>query len=976
MKIALFTDWHLHKWMSFGVDENGLSKRLNDQIQVSEKIKNFLLEQKIKRLIFGGDLYHKVGEVPVECMNVAHDFFRFLRENNIEYDLVGGNHDFINRKFPQWYHYASRPFELVNLGEEEAQIKLINYIDEVNYDEIVGFDIVVAHKQPNLVNEYGIKFDGVDWERLAENNRYVFFGHYHERTILSGNCFIMGSVMPLTFADTNDRGMWVVETNDWSVNFHAIPSPRFITVETPDQVKHDDGNYYRVLHADKRVEDNNVVTVIEPKYFDERLKSTDFNGILNEWVAINEKDKSYIEAVESTITTKIQTTGDVFNGRLVSIDITDFLSIGEIQYKIENGFILVNGRNDIFDSNGSGKTSMFEAIYWCLFGETTKGLTGDDVVRRGFKDCKVTVELQDTEKKIFVTRSRKGGISILVDDGGTVAPNIVEGYKLSDAQNILESILGFDKNVFLASCYFSQESLSMFTHLGDADRTNMITRLLGFEKYDDLYVSFKTASSETFKTIDEKHAEIDKDEVEIRVEENNINNMENTMGELNNDILNYENHINRLKRELGQLNEKMHELNESKDVKVDWVDIDEKILQLTKQEETMIKQSEQLYVEINAISPKISDKHNEITQLVTEARGHNSRIDEYRREIDNLSNSNFGERCDKCGSTITQDNIQVFIDEKLKKIEELSATITNFRGKANTCEIEMKDLEEKKKKLISEREQYDTNFIRQEIKTLNTQKDDAVKKSKEIEIERTRVQTSITDKSEHLFDYETNLKECNDKFVKLNSMVDKTNKLIERYKDRILKTNERIDELKNKLEICEFWKNAFSPTGIRSLLIDRFCNEFNRIANEYLSTASNGLMSVTMTPTKTLKSGAERNKLGFEIIIGSDTVKYESLSGGEKRRLDSAVCLAINKWISLRMGVRHGLFGMMVLDELFNNIDRLGEEAIATLLNDEGKHKAVFVISHTPELASYADRIITVVKENGVSSLEHTFAYQ
>jgi DNA repair exonuclease SbcCD ATPase subunit len=80
--------------------------------------------------------------------------------------------------------------------------------------------------------------------------------------------------------------------------------------------------------------------------------------------------------------------------------------------------------------------------------------------------------------------------------------------------------------------------------------------------------------------------------------------------------------------------------------------------------------------------------------------------------------------------------------------------------------------------------------------------------------------------------------------------------------------------------------------------------------------------------------------------------------------------MALNKWVSNKYQIPNGLLGLMILDEMFSFIDRMGEESIATLLYEESQTKSVLVISHTPELASYATRIYNVTKENGVSHLD------
>jgi len=513
--------------------------------------------------------------------------------------------------------------------------------------------------------------------------------------------------------------------------------------------------------------------------------------------------------------------------------------------------------------------------------------------------------------------------------------------------------------------------LSMFTTLGDADRTNMITRLLGFEKYDDLYDIFKSGVSDSCNLADDMRDRIESLNTEIKIVETKYDGIKDQMTSINDANDNLKKRIVLYKSELVTLNESMHKLNDKNDAEVDISGFDTEIQKLMGMEDDANRTIDKLRVKSKKFSEDISNNQSRRMEKVTELRGYQVEISRLNNDIKHLNNSHFGERCDKCASTITVENIGIFVAEKEKKISEFDEQINNHTSAVETYDKETSEIEVGKKEVDSQINSHDPRIIKIEIIEVNQRKDNAVLLSRAIEVERTRITTSITNKEESVYNLESDVHNEEDKFSKLNHQTMALDKDIHDKQEQIKLITSQIDEAVKLTEIQEFWKNAFSPTGIRSLLIDRFCNEFNRIANEYLSTASNGVMSVTMTPTKTLKSGEERNKLGFDIMMGNDLVKYASLSGGEKRRVDSSICLSINKWISMRLGVKHGLLGIMVLDELFSGIDEMGAQSIATLLNNEGKQKAVFVIDHALGLSSYADRIIEVVKINGVSHLEN-----
>ena len=96
-----------------------------------------------------------------------------------------------------------------------------------------------------------------------------------------------------------------------------------------------------------------------------------------------------------------------------SVDINNFLIIGSASIDLHNqGLVRICGDNNddtTSSSNGSGKSSIIEAIYWALFGDTLRSLKGADGVVNNTvkKDCSVSLTLEDEGKIYRVERYRK-----------------------------------------------------------------------------------------------------------------------------------------------------------------------------------------------------------------------------------------------------------------------------------------------------------------------------------------------------------------------------------------------------------------------------------------------------------------------------------------------------------------------------------------------------------------------------------------
>src|SRR5437870_13884358 len=80
------------------------------------------------------------------------------------------------------------------------------------------------------------------------------------------------------------------------------------------------------------------------------------------------------------------------------IEVENFLSAEEIQYRFADGITLIEGWNfDDGRSEGAGKSLLPNALAWGLFGQLPKPIAVgiDDVIREGQKSCQVMIELED-----------------------------------------------------------------------------------------------------------------------------------------------------------------------------------------------------------------------------------------------------------------------------------------------------------------------------------------------------------------------------------------------------------------------------------------------------------------------------------------------------------------------------------------------------------------------------------------------------
>jgi DNA repair protein SbcC/Rad50 len=138
----------------------------------------------------------------------------------------------------------------------------------------------------------------------------------------------------------------------------------------------------------------------------------------------------------------------------------------------------------VIGANGVGKTTLFEAIEWALYG--TGAASMKDIRPRGRSGnttVTITLELTETGEQYVVERELKksstravvyrvetDGEEVIVVQGATPVSTYVQN-----------TLIGLDHKAFTATFFTRQKELSFFGDLGDSARRREVGKLLGLE---------------------------------------------------------------------------------------------------------------------------------------------------------------------------------------------------------------------------------------------------------------------------------------------------------------------------------------------------------------------------------------------------------------------------------------------------------------------------------------------------------------
>jgi len=168
-------------------------------------------------------------------------------------------------------------------------------------------------------------------------------------------------------------------------------------------------------------------------------------------------------------------------------------------------------------------------------------------------------------------------------------------------------------------------------------------------------------------------------------------------------------------------------------------------------------------------------------------------------------------------------------------------------------------------------------------------------------------------------------------------------------------SNKSLVLLKKDLIILEFWKRAFSDSGIKSMLIDMAIPHMNEYVANALELIAPGIFTVSFDTLKTNKSGEIKDKFNVNVlhnIKGTDS--HKTLSGGEKRTVDLA-CMASLR--SLAENMYQKRFHHILYDEVLDSLDSESCESFGKAVRLLYPNTNITLISHTSVENVEPDRV-------------------
>lgn len=604
--------------------------------------------------------------------------------------------------------------------------------------------------------------------------------------------------------------------------------------------------------------------------------------------------------------------------KFLEMGIRNFMSVGDEQKVLLSGqgLTLIEGENQddhTVENNGSGKSTIPEALVWALTGKLMRpDMSPDEVVHNKVeKDCCVWIRLHDDKGKLF-TIERYRSDTEFKHKLRFLGPS----RDLTQTENVLtqECIFGtlnLDYNSLVNGAIFGQGVMKHFAAMTDKEQKAIIDRLLGTEAFSKVW----SLSRVKIKELEEDMGGIER-------------------GGAREKLLNLKESFREAKEEYeawsGEQAERIAK------AKAYWQEVLGKLQSIPQDLAKLCKSA----IEDRGIFEEARAKADKDYQTTRDKRSKAEATADMVAKAKRAIMSKAG-KCSSCGTEVDEAHLGKERESLEKSFQELMSEV---KALAKECVVKRTTME---------------------AKATLVAKADAHRADLDSKVERKEELEQLALKAKRMYDEakaETNPHE---------KRVSRLREEVKSLRSKVESDEKKLHTIGEELKRHEFVETMFSDKGgagvppLKGVLFDSVAPFLNKKASHYSRFLSDGALSVRFETQRTLKSGEKRDE--FAVIAqnrhGSKT--YAGNSEGEKRKINTAVALALQALAASR---NVASFNFAFWDEVFDHLDSTAAEYVMELLLDERKTKdSLFVITHLDSLKAYFPRRIRVVKSNGFS---------
>lgn len=634
--------------------------------------------------------------------------------------------------------------------------------------------------------------------------------------------------------------------------------------------------------------------------------------------------------------------------KFLTLEVENFMALANAKVELDQrGLVLIQGVNagdSSAASNGAGKSTLMNSLMWCIYGETSHGVKGDDVLSTGHeKNCRVKVTIEDEGKRYAIIRHRKhkefkNRLIVRGEDG-----DMTKG-KDSLTQEFVERLIGASKEVFMASIYASQEAMPDLPGMSDKNLKTIVEEAAGVDRLTKAYAIARERANAAAARMETTKTKMDAC----------LSLVESAQNEL----------------ESAKTSSEAWERDRSERLDVARADLVGAEVTLTEVEMELRSLPEQIRDTENAIGKereKLASKEEHDAKLV-KVRGAITDIRASIRITENIQkeamqrarafkvkaeevNTKVGEPCPTCGKAYCVEDLSTvkesFVEQARSEISQAQASATSVAKYQEHLEKALKI----ESSLVAST--LDVSAIISRIEQLTKELGTLRHREKEV----VAVEALV---------------------ARARSEVDRITKetnpflaVIKRHEESLAANKSNYGVLKTELKniqeqalLLDKARQVYSPAGVRSHILTSVTPFLNAQTAEYLNTLSDGNIVAEWSTMESTKKGEWRDKFNISVRKIGASKTFQTLSGGEKRKVRIACSLALQDLVASRASKNIELF---IGDEIDDALDTAGLERLMGILEAKARERGtVMIISHK-EMKSWFRETITVEVKEGRS---------
>jgi DNA repair exonuclease SbcCD ATPase subunit len=699
----------------------------------------------------------------------------------------------------------------------------------------------------------------------------------------------------------------------------------------------------------------------------------------------------------------IQSLNKEINSRIVLDDIARNIQWKPVRFEFSNmfsygednviNFDKVNGLMGLFAPNASGKSSLFDAISFCLFDKCSRAFKAANIMNNRKADfhCQLDFQVEGVEYSIRrEARIINKGKNVKVDvqfwrnvDGVTESLN---GTERRDTNSVIEGYVGRYED-FVMTALSLQGNNALFIDKSQSDRKDLLAQFMGLDIFDKLY----EAASEEIKEVAVLIRNFKRTDFtsELATKETDLQTKNEELKELNGMLKadsdskeKIQNQISDLKESIVPIDSKLElqSLEDLKGVIKDKIEIN-KTNRTDKQSKILeyqyllgeVSQSINEHTEVNGMS--IDDAKKQWDSLKGQISDIQQQIDKLEAQYESnleklkhLEQHEYDPNCKFCMNNVfVKDAIatkEIVVTQE-KELEELnlthSALIKSIQPYSDVDSVWDKLLELRNKYqkgvVVSEKAEAELDGLKTHYELLLTQLDNVqsdirryydnqatIEKNKAINEDIKKLET---DKKQ----LEILIKETNRKILNLTGEIGSIESYINTTKNKI----QEVKDLEIKNDLYTYYLDAVKKDGVPYELITKALpaieNEVNNILGQVVD------FSISMD--------TDGKNINARIVYEDQEWTLEMCSGMEKFISGLAIRVALINICGLPRP------NFLVIDEGFGTLDADNLSSLFMMMQYlKTQFDFIWVISHLEQMRDIVDGLIEIKKVEGFSKIK------